>query len=311
MNSSSSSSSGPVASARASSRRLRSMRVSRAAGTLARPLEPDEREQPLGLARPRPRAGAGAGRRDGRPGRCPARSARGTAARAGRCGRCRARRPGARASPPISRPPSRTARRRAPSAPAITLNSVVLPDPFGPMIPDQLALLQAKLTSWTARTPPKPFDTRCTSSSGMPRAAMACAAPATRARACAPRARPRSHGEPRRRLGRGVGERAADGRSGPRQPPLGDGGVQRAALRSEPRRPASHARARGRRRARAGVPMPPRGRSALGERRRRIRQRRGRRTPWARPAPACRSCHCDERPPARCRCRRAGTSRAR
>src|SRR3990172_6079696 len=54
-------------------------------------------------------------------------------------------------------------------APAIRLKSVVLPDPFGPMIPSSSPSSSVKLTSWTARTPPKPFDTRSTSRRGMER----------------------------------------------------------------------------------------------------------------------------------------------
>src|SRR5712691_10290750 len=54
-------------------------------------------------------------------------------------------------------------------APAIRLNSVVLPEPFGPMTPSSSPSSSVKLTSFTDRTPPKPFDSRSTSSRGMPR----------------------------------------------------------------------------------------------------------------------------------------------
>src|SRR5882672_977404 len=50
------------------------------------------------------------------------------------------------------------------SAPAMRLNRVVLPDPFGPMMPTSSPAASVKLTSWTARTPPKPFETLSTSS---------------------------------------------------------------------------------------------------------------------------------------------------
>src|SRR6478672_3751051 len=49
------------------------------------------------------------------------------------------------------------------SAPAMRLNSVVLPEPFGPITPSSSPACRVKPTSRTARTPPKPFVSRSTS----------------------------------------------------------------------------------------------------------------------------------------------------
>src|SRR5712691_106091 len=51
------------------------------------------------------------------------------------------------------------------NAPAIILNSVVLPAPFGPITAKIAPSGTVKLTSWTARTPLKRFDRPCTSRS--------------------------------------------------------------------------------------------------------------------------------------------------
>ncbi len=51
-------------------------------------------------------------------------------------------------------------------APAIRLSRVLLPEPFGPIIPSSVPCCTAKLTFSRARTPPKRFDTLVSEGSG-------------------------------------------------------------------------------------------------------------------------------------------------
>ena len=98
---------------------------------------------------------AAARRRRSRGRCCPRPSGRGRGATAGRCGRGRAWRG---AAPASSSRPGRTAR---PSrdvggkSPAMTLNSVVLPAPFGPRIARRSPGAISRSTSRTACRPPK------------------------------------------------------------------------------------------------------------------------------------------------------------
>src|ERR1700730_4794255 len=63
-------------------------------------------------------------------------------------------------------PPNVIAPASGASAPAIMLNSVVLPAPFGPITAKMSPGSTAKPTSWTARSPLKLLDRPATSSSG-------------------------------------------------------------------------------------------------------------------------------------------------
>src|SRR6266436_8988651 len=83
-------------------------------------------------------------------------------------------------------------------APAIRLNSVVLPEPFGPMTPSSSPSCSVKLTSLTARTPPKPLDSRSTSRRGTSRVSAVA-------------------GSTLREGGSGIGERGRRGFLGPDQ----------------------------------------------------------------------------------------------
>ena len=59
------------------------------------------------------------------------------------------------------------------STPFSTLNNVVLPAPFGPMIPRISPSAMLKLTLLTARRPPKDFDSPSTVSNAAPVASSA------------------------------------------------------------------------------------------------------------------------------------------
>src|SRR5262245_41165131 len=69
--------------------------------------------------------------------------------------------------PSIGSPASRAEPASAESTPFSTLKSVVLPAPFGPMIPTISPSATAKLTSLTAFRPPKLRDTFSTKRSGV------------------------------------------------------------------------------------------------------------------------------------------------
>ena len=70
--------------------------------------------------------------------------------------------------PSIDWPPSVALPSSAVSTPFSTLNSVVLPAPFGPMMPRISPSPTEKLTSLTARKPPKERDSPSTRSNSPP-----------------------------------------------------------------------------------------------------------------------------------------------
>ena len=166
--SSSSSSRGAVMSARASSSSLRwppdSTRAGRA-GQRAEPHEVDQLARPLpqrALARPPPRRAAASWPRSARradPGRRASRSPAPSSPRMGAgSGTCAPRRRAGRGGAAARRaggPPRAIRPAVGRSAPAIRLNTVVLPAPLGPMSPVIVPGRTRKETSSTARWPPK------------------------------------------------------------------------------------------------------------------------------------------------------------
>ena len=87
--------------------------------------------------------------------------------RPGRCGRRRAARCRAAPSPAMFLPSNRISPESGASWPLIMLKQVVLPAPFGPIMARNSPGATAKLTSLTARTPPKALDSERTSSTLM------------------------------------------------------------------------------------------------------------------------------------------------
>ena len=169
--SSSSSSRGRVASARASSSRLRPATVRSAAGLSSCGARPTRCGHALGLGQRRGATRRRAGARRRRCSRAP--SARRRAARSGRCASCRRAHSGAARWPVMSRPSkTHAAARRASGSPTSARTAWSCRRRWDRSARRACRGGTARLTSCTARRPPKAIDRPRTSSSASAIAAL-------------------------------------------------------------------------------------------------------------------------------------------